>query len=238
MYNYIVIYILLMNLSLSSTLIQKWWRRNTSTTQLYKVKNYLKTHLSCEDLQELSNKCNSINNYCKGDGSGLLGGSLIDMFICNYFQNKLPEYSEFHNGECDMKICDVPLSQKKINGKSIIALDWSKNETDLHKDYFSSHIMIINLKTEKWWKTKPLKLASGFKNTNVCYNDVIPSGIYLIDRKYCKKCVVLAKNNKTNSLIENSFLYLMLKRSIAQNLFIEIPEPNTKIQFNILNAFS
>jgi hypothetical protein len=137
-----------------------------------------------------------------------------------------------------MKICGVPLSQKKINGKSIIALDWSKNNTDLHKDYFSSHIMIINLKNERWWKTKPVKLASGINHENVCYNDIIPSGIYLIDRKYCKKCVILAKNNKSNSLIESSFLYLMLKRSIAQKLFIEIPEPNCNVTFNILNAFS
>ena len=239
MYNASIIHILLlMNLSLSSSIIQKWWRRNTSTTQLYKVKNYLKSNLSCEDLQELSNKCNSLNNSCKGDGSGLLGGSLIDMFICNYFQNKLPEYVEFHKGECDMKICDVPLSQKKINGKSNIALDWSKNETDTTKEYFSSHIMIINLKNERWWKTKPTKMASGLNITNVCYNDSIPAGIYLIDRKYCKKCVILSKNNKSNSLIESPFLYLMLKRSIAQKLFIEIPEPNCNVTFNILNAFS
>jgi hypothetical protein len=148
---------------------------------------------------------------------------------------------EFHNGECDMKICDVPLSQKKINGKSIIALDWSKNDTNTTKEYFSTHIMILNLKTERWWKTKPIKTANlGYKmkNTKICYNDIIPAGIYLIDRKYCKKCVILAKNNKTNSLIKNSFLYLMLKMSIAQKLFIEIPEPNCNVTFNILNAFS
>jgi hypothetical protein len=43
----------------------------------------------------------------------------------------LPEYVEFHKGECDMKICDVPLSQKKINGKSNIALDWWLKKTAL-----------------------------------------------------------------------------------------------------------
>lgn len=42
--------------------------------EIEKLKNiivYLKSNLNDINLQELSNKCNSINNFCKGDGAGL-----------------------------------------------------------------------------------------------------------------------------------------------------------------------
>jgi hypothetical protein len=111
-----------------------------------RIIQYLKKTLTDEKLQELSNKCNSINNTCKGDGSGLTGGSLIDMFLCEFLKSELHEYVDFHNGESDMKICDIPLSQKKINGKSAIALDWSKNNLNGKiKNYFTNHILILNL---------------------------------------------------------------------------------------------
>jgi hypothetical protein len=216
--------------------IQKWWRMHSSIIHLRKIINYLETSLSSDNLQELSNKCESINNSCKGDGSGLLGGCLIDMLVSKFFESKLDKYIEYHNGESDMKILDIPLSQKKINGKSTIALDWSKNSKTFVKTHFNQHIMIINLKTEKWWKTKPIKLNDESK---IQYNDIIKSGIYLIDKKYCKKYINLSSNNKTNTLIDSIQLYKMLKRSIATNLFIEIPAPSskTKLKFNILNGF-
>jgi hypothetical protein len=214
--------------------IQRWWRSSSSIIELRKISNYLKSELNQEDLQDLSNKCESINRYCKGDGAGLLGGSLIDMMISRFFELKLKKYSEYHNGECDMKICDIPLSQKKINGKSTIALDWSKNNEAFVKDHFTQHILIINLKTEQWWMKSPKKKEPN-DNTNYC--DVIKSGIYIVDKNYCKQFIKLSSNNKTNTLIDNVNLYKMLQRSINIDLFIEIPPVNKIYDFDILNSF-
>ena len=139
--------------------IQKWWVKYNCIIELRKVYNYLRIKLTHDDLQDLSNKCNSINMFCKGDGSGLLGGCLIDILLTKMFENKLTEYKEHHKGETDMKIYNICFSLKKINGKSTIALDWSKNNTTIIKNIFSSHIIIINLKEEQWWKDKPNKLG-------------------------------------------------------------------------------
>jgi hypothetical protein len=219
----------------SAILLQKWWRRRTNTKELRIIHNYLSNSLSKEDLQDLSNKCHSITKHCKGDGAGLSGGTLIDMLLCKLFETKLPLYSDYHDGESDMKICGVPLSQKKINGKSSIALDWSKNETKTTREHFSSNILIINLKTGVWWVKNLVKPKSNIKIT---YNDVIPSGIYLIDKQFCKYFIELSCNNKTNTLIDHQFVYIMLKRSISQKLCIDLPTPNKDLKFNILNAFS
>jgi hypothetical protein len=214
--------------------IEKWWKKHTSVKELKIVYNYLSSALNHHDLQDLSNKCHSITKTCKGDGAGLSGGTLVDMLLCNYFQDKLEEYIEYHEGESDMKICDIPLSQKKINGKSTIALDWSKNEKKGQREHFSCGIIIINLKSEKWWKKNPIQSVSNIKIT---YNDEIPSGIYLIDKQFCKYYIKLTSNNKTDTLIESQYLYIMLKRSISQQLFIGLPSPNKELKFNILNAF-
>jgi len=222
------------NVNIAQKKIKRWWKKYSSIMILRKIQNHLIYSLSKTDLQELSNKCYSITNICKGDGAGLLGGCLIDIFISSYFNNKLSEYTEYHNGESDMKICDIKLSQKKINGKSTIALDWSKNNKESVKKYFDTHLIIINMKTEKWWKKNPIKII----NNKISYDKTIKSGIYLIDNKYCKKYVKLTKNNKTNSLIDTQYLYMIIQRSILQKLYIEIPEHNKDIKFDILNAFS
>ena len=223
-----------MRQSLCITEIQKWWRNYTSITKLRDVYNHLSS-LSDDDLQELSNKCHAITQSFKGDGAGLSGGTLIDMFLSNFLKQKLTKYSESHDGESDMKICGLPLSQKKINGKSTIALDWSKNEKKSQRERFACDIIIINLKTEKWWKKNPNKTIA--KPKNIIYNDTIPAGIYIIDKKFCKYYVKLSSNNKTDTLIESQYLYMMLNRSISQNLFIGLPTPNQELKFNISNAF-
>lgn len=206
-----------------ANVIQRWWRLYTSTNDLNKIKNTLINSLTSIDLQDLSNKCKSISNKCKGDGAGLFGGCLIDMLLSTFFSEKIIEYEEYRRGESDMKINNVSLSQKKINGKSTIALDWSKNiNTNQSKKYFTSHIMIVNLKTEKWWKNL----------------QIINSGIYLIDKNYCRRYIELSSNNKTNSLVSSKNLYKMIQRSINQNMLIELPQPEKNIQeFNILKAF-
>jgi hypothetical protein len=184
------------------------------------------------DYQELVNKCNGITKTCCGDGAGLMGGCLIDMFISKFFENKLKQYEEYHNEESDMKLCNIPLSQKKINGKSTIALDWSKNENISERNYFSVHILIINLKTKKWWLKNPKN-----NDIKITYNNTIQSGMYFVDKKFCKKYIKLKSNNKTNTLIDSKNLYLMIQRSIMLNLYIEFPNISEDLVFNILNAF-
>ena len=218
-----------------ANIIKKWWKKHTEIIKLKKIKKYLLQLLDINELQKLSNNCNSIIKKCKGDGAGLSSGILIDMYLSSYLQSKIPEYNDNHNGECDINICNIPLSLKKINGKSIIALDWSKNNNNVERERFICNIIIVNLKTEKWWKNNPNIKNSKIKIT---YNDVIPSGIYFIDKKYCKYNVILSKNNKTDSVIDNQNLYIILKRALSLNLFIELPIPNKNIEFNILHAFS
>ena len=211
-------------------IIQKWWRNEISMQKLRMVSSYLKS-VDKDILQDLSNKLWAIQTGCSGDGAGLNGGVITDMFLTK-FLTFLPEYSVFHEGESDMKICDVPLSQKKINGKSTIALDWSKNSVPTTRERFSSHIIIFNTKSEQWWK-KPIK-DDKIKYKVNSYTDMIPAGIYLVDKQFCKKNVVLSSNNKTNSLIESQYLYGMMKRSLDKSMFIELPIPNKKLAFNFI----
>jgi len=202
-------------MDISAIKIQKMWKKTTSTLNLLQISTVLKGL----DLQDLSNKLKCINDYYKGDGCGLTGGSAIDAYICSVLKTNVLEYEEFHKDESDIKICDIPLSLKRITGKSSIALSWSKNKIENKKEKFSSHIIIINLKTEQWWK-------------NGMNNDIIKSGIYIIDKKYCKKYITLTSNNKTNDLIDSHKLYKMLKRSIQQNHFIELPIVDKTLIYN------
>lgn len=200
---------------------------------LQRVKKLLKTSLTHKDRQKISNMCYSVNNVCYGDGCGLLGGGLTEMVINAVFTEKVPSYKKFNKGEKDMIISNVPLSLKKISGRSNIALNWSKNKKIDDTANFTCHIMIINLKEGQWWKTGPNKPKYSIK-----HNNIIPSGIFLVDLKYCKKFVKLTKNNKTNKLIDSEELYCMLQHTINQNLYFEIPSPNKTHKFNILDAFS
>lgn len=187
--------------------------------------DYIKSKLNEKKLQDLSNKCNSINLSCKGDGCGLLSGNLIDMYVTNFLKKELDadKYEIFHNGESDMKICNIPFSFKKITGKTCIALDWSKNN-NFKRYYFMNNIIIMNLKSGKWWQ-----------NGN---NDIIGAGLYFVNKNYCSKYIKLSSNNKTNSLISSDFVYNMLLDSIRKKKFIKIPNNNRIYTFNILKAFS
>jgi hypothetical protein len=148
------------------------------------------------------------------------------MFITNFLKMELDEnkYEIFHKGESDMKICGVPFSFKKITGKACIALDWSKNKDDFKKDYFTNDIIIMNLKSGKWWK-----------NGN---NETIDAGLYFISKEYCSKNIKLTSNNKTNSLISNEYVYNMLLDCVKKNKFIKFPDSNKIYKFDILKAFS
>lgn len=190
---------------------------------LKQIKNKIMADLN---LQQIVNDLNSINKYCANkDGAGLSSGSLIEYYLCDTIK-KIPGFQIHNVGESDIKINDTCISLKKINGKSTIALDWSKNPTDSNKSYFNDHMMIINLKTQTWWKRSPL--IPIFSDT--VYTISIPSGIYLIDKEFCKQYVKLSKNNKTNTLIESEYLYMMLIHSIKNDLFIEFPIPDQHLR--------
>ena len=91
------------------------------------------------------------------------------------------------------------------------------------------NMIIINLKSGPWWKKDMT-----YKKINL--NSNIPAGIYLIDKYHCQKNIELGYNNKTNSLIDSKNLFLMLKNSKKNNMFIELPVVKTIYKFNILTA--
>lgn len=190
---------------------------------------YLNDNLSTEDKQDLSNYMNSITKKLKGDGAGLSSGLFIDMLLCEFLSNKLDKCEEYHNGECDIKINDINFSLKKINGKSLLALDWSKNNNEnTTKDIFTHNIILINTKTCQWWK----------KNSNIDYTKTIKSGIYIISKDYCKENIKLSSNNKSNSIITHQNVYKMINNSIESSTYIEIPAPNKELKFSLINCFS
>ncbi len=63
----------------------------------------------------------------------------------NFFQKKINKCEEYHNGECDIKINNELYSLKKINGKSTLALDWSKNNTKNKKETFTHNISKLGI---------------------------------------------------------------------------------------------
>ena len=129
-------------------------------------------------------------------------------------------------------ICNEKLSFKKINGKSNIALNWGKNLTEGKKEKFMENIMIINLKSEQWWKNGP----KGMSN-DIDFTKQIPAGIYIIDKYYCKNNVVLSSNNKTDTLINSKYLYMMLRHSKRHHLYLPLPSEDKQYKFDILSAF-
>lgn len=181
----------------------------------------------------MHDKIDCINAFCKGDGCGLTGGTLVDIFVTKFLTTTLPQFKECHVNESDCIICKEKLSFKKINGKSTIALNWSKNPYNNTTKKFTKNMIIINLKEGKWWKRKVPK--DEHKNINFFEN--IPAGIFLIDKYYCKENVMLSTNNKTNTLIESKYLYMMLQHSITSNLYIQFPKLKNKYTFDILSAF-
>jgi hypothetical protein len=181
---------------------------------------YIKTHLNGDLWNEFVGKIYCLNNCCNGDGCGLTGGLLIDMFVNKFLKTRLSEFKECHSKEADCIICEERLSLKKIKGKSTLALNWSKNPI-LNNSEFTENLLIINLKSGKWWKNKP----------------PIPAGMFFVDKNYCKEHVQLSSNNKSNSIIKSIFLYMMLRNSMAQNLCLEFLEDIPNYEFDISRAF-
>ena len=200
---------------------------------LRKIMEHLIKTLDSEIMIELNDKIKCLNDYCRGDGCGLMGGTLTDMFIIKFFELKISTFKECHENEADFLIHGEKMSFKKINGKSSIALNWSKNSSTDKKEKFTENIMIVNLKTCQWWKCKPPKNVP----IHIDFKKVIPSGIYIVDKYYCKKNIELTTNNKTNSLIDSKNLYMMLYNSIENNLFIPLPEQKNTYKFDILSSF-
>lgn len=205
--------------------------------QLINVFTVMKTHLTHNVLTELASKLYAIRTEFVGDGAGLSGGILADKFVVKFISNIVPEFEEFYCGESDCKIRGHPLSIKKINGKSTIALDWSKNGEDSKKrERFDTDMMIINLKTGKWWKSYPAS-ASPHEIETGFFSAPMRAGIYFISKTFCKSNICLSSNNKTNSLIESVQLYKMLTYSVENGMVIDFPSSYPASKFNILKAF-
>ena len=201
----------------------KQYERILAVKELDTVKKILKTGL---DLQDLSNKIDAIKACCVGDGCGLKTGAYVDDLIAAFFKKHLVSYQEYHKGEADLKICDVPLSLKTCtNDKGTqFALNWSKNKTESDpSSNFDTHIMIIVSRGGQWWKQK-----EGL-------NEYIKPGIYLVDRHYCKDNIDLKSNNKSDTLISKKDVYQMITNS---QHYVEIPTPQEiRPSFDILKAF-
>jgi hypothetical protein len=212
--------------------IQQWWY-NINKKHIYYIIKQIKQHLSIGNLQEFINRCHSIKKKCNRDGAGLTGGILTEMIVHEYFEEHIPSYEEYHSHESDCKLYEMQFSIKKITGKSSIALNWSKNNNNIINSYFNCNIMIINLKTEQWWKNKPQKNDSDIK-----YNSIIPSGIYFIDKHYCKRNISTTSNNKTDTLISNIELYKMIDNSIENKMYIKLPGCDEIYDCKISNCFS
>lgn len=209
-----------------------------SSDELQMVFSETKNKLTSDVLKDILSKMNAISEKCTGDGAGLMSGALIDMFLTEILSSYIESFKEERKGECDCKILGIPLSLKKISGKSNIALDWSKNsENSVKRERFNADIIIINIKTEQWWKEKPYDCTQEEIDSKF-YLTPINAGIYFIPKMYCKKNITLSSNNKTNSLINQKSLYRMIKESIKNNMVIEFPSEVLKYEFNILNAFS
>jgi hypothetical protein len=199
---------------------------------LRKVHNHLNTQLGTEKLQELSNCLESISQNIKGDGCGLLRGAFSDMVVGEFFKKNVENYSANHSGESDLTICDVDLSQKTINGKSALGLDWSKNAKESNREYFQTDLMIINMKNGQWWKNGPKQ-----RDSSLDYSENVERGVYLVDHKFCKNKIKLSSNNKTNALVEPKECYKMILSAKRTKHFIPLPEANKKLNFDILGIF-
>tara|TARA_Y100000816_G_scaffold289651_1_gene276552 strand:+ start:43 stop:795 length:753 start_codon:yes stop_codon:yes gene_type:complete len=200
-----------------------------SIEELKNVKKCLEDNLDQNTIQEIFDKTTALNNKSKGDGCGLKGGGDVDDFLCQIFKEKLGDlFNEEHKHESDFKLNDTSLSLKKIKNKGYLALNWSKNEKKKNKSEiliknFNVHIMVVILEDKQWWKTHP-KIYENI-NPNIDYwNSKIKKGIYLIDKEFCSKNIKLKQNNKTNKLIDDPYVYSMLKRSLEIDTFIPFPE--------------
>lgn len=178
--------------------------------------------------QRIVDESHAANNMSQGDGSGLGGGFLVDKNFISNLCSSIPNFSPHYKGESDL-VFDFVLfintfSFKKINGKSQIALDWSKNPNKTNRCRFTSDIIILNLRGQQWWKQGPNK-----GNKDIDYTQYIEKGVYVIDKEFCKKNIELSENNKTDTLIKDQQLYEMLVSSINRGRFVKLPEVKKKL---------
>ena len=156
---------------------------------------------------------------CTGDGAGLNHGNSSEKIMTCFLSSLMPNtFQKFNSDESDFKISDIPLSYKHISGRSTIALDWSKNESQSQRKYFQCDIMIYVEKTSQWWKRGPKKTLN-----DIDYTQTIETGLYFIDKNDCSH-IEFVQNNKSNTIISNVHLYNMLITSKNKNKFIEFPD--------------
>ncbi len=186
------------------------------------------------DKQEFINQANSMNNLIGGDGSGLGGGILVDSWIIDYFTEYIKGFQEYHVRESDYKILDIPYSFKKITGGSDIALSWSKNpDGACERNYLEVDIMILNLKSGKWWSRGPKNPSK-----DIDYTKVIPAGLYIIDKNWAKNNISISCNNKTNAKIDKHYVYEALITSMENKTFLQLPDPIKLPTPSFLNLFN
>ena len=154
MYEILILLVNTLNMSSSSLALGRHLLMNAAVQDLRKknirknvdvlctLHTYLQEHMNHDIMQDLSNKIGAISVECIGDGAGLSKGILKDMLLSEFLNIHLDRFEEYHYGESDCKIMNIPLSLKNIEGKSQLALDWSKNSSSSTKEYFTENMII------------------------------------------------------------------------------------------------
>jgi len=187
---------------------------------------YLRHNLTQPVLQEISDKMWTIHHHLQSDGRGLSGGTLMEQVLFEILAKTLDDFSIHHVKQSDCTILGHPLSFKKITGKSSLALNWSKNESNEQSPEFDHPILLLNMKEGKWWRYK----------TN--FDRHIPIGFFLLDPAYCNAHVRLKTNNKTNSLMDTEDLYNAIVDAMEKQNVLELPPPSThRLTFSFNSGF-
>ena len=210
--------------------------KEIKTSDLQKIVNAFEK-ITPKSWEIFSNSCQCIQISKSADGRGLSTGADIDFFLTNQF---LPEqmgggFDKFHKGEADVKIAGVPASFKTLKSKGDTALSWSKNPThkkdgslSVDRKFLSDPMpMIVYVRqSSRWWKKTPNNPSS----KSYTWNQVIYSGIYVVDTFKSSNFLVLKSNNKSNSIIDSKDMFRMLVDAANDGFFVKIPEPDGRFK--------
>lgn len=177
------------------------------------------SHTYHDEFQKIFDYADAIKNAVTGNGAGLTRGFLIDRMINEVLENT-HIFKQYHEGQADIMAQNIPYSIKTLtNGGNDIALCWSKNPT-IEKKELEHDILLINLKSEKWYTTE----------------QEIKRGVYMIDKNIANKYITLYSNNKTDYVLRKKSLHdLIMHNSIKNGWYVEI-ESKDNYEWSIIDG--
>lgn len=178
------------------------------------IVKFILNSFDLEEKQMFVDRCDAINTYYKGSGSGMTTGTIIEKLLIEHFG-----FSNYNVDQNDLKITDIPLSFKKVTGCSSFSLNWGNNK-DKRQVNCTSNILLFNVKTVKY------------------FNYTCKSGFYIIDKKHLLN-IELSRNNRSDNVINSKNIFFLLQSTIKDDLFIELPEVSkSKISYNLITGFA